>query len=37
MDLITKYNDFTWERNQQAIFPPLSLETECEKLSSGVL
>ena len=28
MDLITEYNNFTWECNQLAVFPPLSLETE---------
>ena len=33
IDLITEYNDFTWECNQLDTFPSSSLETEREKLN----
>ena len=37
VDLITKYNHFTWECNHLATFQPSSSETERENLNSRVL
>ena len=37
VDSVTEYNHCTWEYNHLATFPPSSLETERENLSSGVL